>query len=1390
MPDVSKQIVAEFKANDAELISALARLQKTFTDSEERVNGLQAAFTNLSGAANVNAADLTKVAMQLERAKARMAENQQLLSQFPTITIGATNATNAFGNAVRDSGTHVDGLTSRLEQLARGAASSVFGFTLLAGGFVAAGHVLANVAQDATQAFRDLEQEVANISSIAPEFDTRKLFSQLSEMQTRIPATSKQLAEALYDIVSSVDVSQEQAMNLLEQTARGAVATLSDQKTWAAGVVGAMNAYGMSLDDVNHIQDVFFNTVKEGVLTGAQLSKHFGEIAPAAQSAGVSLEEAAAAYAVVTRQGRDAAMAATQVKDAFEKIHTDRAEKEFAALGIRVKELNGNYRDLIPLLSELKVKMDGMSESAKDDVLKKMFADVRAQAGAKALLNDLQDLEKWTNDNTTAMNAYGRAADTNTNTAAAKAKEMAGEVKAGEENIGSFISTIFDWKQHLAGLATMVKEQLDDNSSWSNLNQQAQAAGVTIEQLQHQYDMAAQVVHHAQDEMAEGAAAPEKAQAQSAENVNAALASNEQAIAQWQDLYSRALLAGTQDTEDFWRKVDEIKPQLEKAFTDLSVAGEVFASRHNAAWGSAGDMAETQSIRIQSAANRAKRALAEISSAVDAANISAGILSHNESEKADRAGDPAYSGLAKGTYWYKKALEDADKKLHPWLYEKPAKAAGGGGGKPPSGYGDDAADAQRQIDQTNALEAAKKKLEAAQARLNNTSGAYKMLIDEIKEKESALAAEEKARLEPLDDQLKQISREAKVYGMQSEEALHDMDVRLKSLNQTLDDTKSAADRDLGALNQRLEEAKQAMDRLRAATAEQDEAFARTAHGLSNSLYAIENAEHNAMVPLEANVMAISARLDQQREAAQALAQSYEDQLVPLQRELNALNQEDVRIEQQKDLHDRAQSIDNIVARMQQVQAGSAEWLELDKQRAHLQDEQGRKSKEYSLTNQISAINAAKEAAMQASQAEIRATEEQLKSAEKARDEKQKMFDQERALIEKQQALLEHQRAEFDYQQHQKELAAQADINNAQHNLDVNQALWKQAEDAQKANIDMLQKLRDERSYGDQEMQRFLSNESARIELTKSDWQQYYDGIKKPMDDQLDRLGKEQKAAEDAGKAEVTAAQNYYNNLKDQFDYINKIDSATDKIRNANREMATKQAEIQAALDKQKSTVPEVQTKYDDYGNIIKEKVTPALTNVTTAHQDLVTKGMKPLKDELDPNVQNGLAAQWHKAWDGTQPGSFEDLHNTSLHEIGNAMIKLSDGVIGDWHRMTTAADGYLKKLNDINSASGPPTGDTEHRATGGPVRHGRMYWVGEHGPELFMAGSDGFIVPNGGGGMAYGPGSRAMGGVVVNVNVNVPANGVIMPTNKSAYRESARAISQAIREHMTYTGRA
>ena len=91
-------------------------------------------------------------------------------------------------------------------------------------------------------------------------------------------------------------------------------------------------------------------------------------------------------------------------------------------------------------------------------------------------------------------------------------------------------------------------------------------------------------------------------------------------------------------------------------------------------------------------------------------------------------------------------------------------------------------------------------------------------------------------------------------------------------------------------------------------------------------------------------------------------------------------------------------------------------------------------------------------------------------------------------------------------------------------------------------------------------------------------------------------------------------------------------------------------------------------------------------------------------------------------------------------------------------------------LNDPKGLFTPPT-LISGRARGGAVGAGRPYLVGERGPELFVPGAQGNIVPN-----------NAMGGA--NVTVNVDASGSSVEGNADQASQLGKAIGIAVQQEL------
>lgn len=93
----------------------------------------------------------------------------------------------------------------------------------------------------------------------------------------------------------------------------------------------------------------------------------------------------------------------------------------------------------------------------------------------------------------------------------------------------------------------------------------------------------------------------------------------------------------------------------------------------------------------------------------------------------------------------------------------------------------------------------------------------------------------------------------------------------------------------------------------------------------------------------------------------------------------------------------------------------------------------------------------------------------------------------------------------------------------------------------------------------------------------------------------------------------------------------------------------------------------------------------------------------------------------------------------------NSLATQLDGVkISVGSNVSGVVQGGGSRISGVVSGGGGSTVTVQRRAIGGPVQESRPYIVGEHGPELFMPGSNGNITPN-----------NKLGGTNVSLNVNV-----------------------------------
>tara|TARA_R100001594_G_scaffold150668_1_gene213310 strand:+ start:502 stop:4035 length:3534 start_codon:yes stop_codon:yes gene_type:complete len=180
--------------------------------------------------------------------------------------------------------------------------------------------------------------------------------------------------------------------------------------------------------------------------------------------------------------------------------------------------------------------------------------------------------------------------------------------------------------------------------------------------------------------------------------------------------------------------------------------------------------------------------------------------------------------------------------------------------------------------------------------------------------------------------------------------------------------------------------------------------------------------------------------------------------------------------------------------------------------------------------------------------------------------------------------------------------------------------------------------------------------------------------------------------------------------------------------------------------------------------------------------------LKAVYDAIGVSIRDGLVEGINAAIDGTKTlgevasNTFRRISNALLNYGVNLGLSALPGGLGTFFQGALGMAGTPTTPVKPNFGNAPlgPLGNplSQHtnmnvgeRATGGPVSGGSPYIVGEKGPELFVPGSSGNVVPN-----------NAMGGT--NVVVNVDASGSSVEGDEADSRELGNMLAAAIQAEL------
>lgn len=206
--------------------------------------------------------------------------------------------------------------------------------------------------------------EVGTIAGVSAE-ELEKLRQASLDIATKLGLNEVDTAQGLYQTLSAGITNASDALLVLEQASRLAVAGVSTTNQTVDLLTSVLNAYGLEATDAAEISDKLFETVRLGKTTIDELAASIGSAAPIAATVGVSFDELAASIATVTLSGLSTSEAATQVRSVITALGKKGTEisKIFSDAGRSFQFTDIQTRGLIPVLQDLRLVLNDDSQA-------------------------------------------------------------------------------------------------------------------------------------------------------------------------------------------------------------------------------------------------------------------------------------------------------------------------------------------------------------------------------------------------------------------------------------------------------------------------------------------------------------------------------------------------------------------------------------------------------------------------------------------------------------------------------------------------------------------------------------------------------------------------------------------------------------------------------------------------------------------------------------------------------------------------------------------------------------------------------------------------------------------------------------------------------------------
>lgn len=271
---------------------------------------------------------------------------------------------------------------------------------------------------------------VADLQSVSLE----KLRDDMLQLSTETGRDAGEIADATYQAISaSVDTAD--AVSFVGTSVGLAKAGFLETADAVDVLTTIINAYGLEASDAGRLSDILIQTQNDGKTTVNELSQSMGQVIPLASAYGVNIENLAASYAQLTKNGVATAQAGTYLKSMLNELGdsgSDVGEILKSKTGKSFGQLMNDGMSLGDVLGILNDSVNGDSEA-----LAGLWSSSEAGTGALSILSS--GVGAFNDELGNMQDSTGNVADAleTLSTPSAKAQKSLNAVKNAGIELGS-----------------------------------------------------------------------------------------------------------------------------------------------------------------------------------------------------------------------------------------------------------------------------------------------------------------------------------------------------------------------------------------------------------------------------------------------------------------------------------------------------------------------------------------------------------------------------------------------------------------------------------------------------------------------------------------------------------------------------------------------------------------------------------------------------------------------------------------------------------------------------------------------------------------------------------------------------------------------------------------